>query len=295
MLVVGEALIDIVDGPGGTTEHVGGSPANVAVGVARQGHPTTLLTRIGRDDRGERIAEHLAASGVVLDDASWTDAATSTARATLQADGSAAYDFDISWSLAEPDLSGVDLLHTGSVALFLEPGADTVLAALETARHAGALVTLDPNIRPALVGDPGVARARWDRAVRTADLVKLSDEDAGWLYPGLGPEEALAEIATHGPRVVVMTRGAEGALGLAADGIQSVPPMPVTVVDTIGAGDAFMASLVSSLLDDPALLDGGAPLRTALRRAAVMGGITVSRAGAQPPTRAEVDRVADYA
>lgn len=295
MLVLGEALIDIVDGPGGESEHVGGSPANVAVGVARQGLPATLLTRIGRDARGARIADHLAAAGVVLADASWTDAATSTARATLQPDGSAAYEFDIAWSLAPPELDGVDLVHTGSIALFLEPGADTVLAALEAARDAGALVTLDPNIRPALVGDADAARDRWDRAARTADLVKLSDEDAAWLYPALGPEEALAEIAARGPRIVVMTRGAEGALALGVDGIQTVPPMPVTVVDTIGAGDAFMASLITSLLDDPDLPSGGAALGRALRRAAVMAGITVSRAGAQPPTRTEVDRVAHYA
>lgn len=295
MLVVGEALIDIVERGGQATEHVGGSPANVAVGVARQGHAATLLTRLGRDDRGRRIAEQVAASGAVVADASWTDAATSTARATLQADGSAAYDFDIDWSVAEPDVTGVDVVHAGSIAMFLEPGADTVLAALEAARRAGARVTLDPNIRPALVGDRAAATDRWHRALRTADLVKLSDEDAAWLHPGLLHEEALAAVATHGPRVVVMTRGAEGALALAADGIVEVPPFPVHVADTIGAGDAFMASLVSSLLDDPALLEGGAALRRALQRAAVTAGITVSRTGAQPPTRAEVDEAAGYA
>ena len=286
-LVIGEALIDIVEGTE-VRELVGGSPANVAVGLARQGHAVRLLTRIGRDDRGARIAEHIAASGAALAASSWSDGPTSTARATLRPDGSAEYDFDIDWTIEVPSLDDVDLLHSGSIALFLEPGGDAVLDALQRAAGS-ALVTLDPNIRPALVGDRRAALVRFARAAASADLVKLSDEDAAWLYPGLLPEQALAEIATYGPRVVVMTRGAEGSVALGPEGIVEAPAVPVEVVDTIGAGDAYMASLISSALDDPQLLTSESALRRALRRAAITSGITVSRAGANPPLRAEVD------
>jgi fructokinase len=290
-LVIGEALIDIVegrDGAGEERELVGGSPANVAVGLARQGHAVQLLTRIGRDERGARIAEHVAASGAALAASSWTDGSSSTARARLRADGSAEYLFDIDWTIPEPALDGVTLVHSGSIALFLEPGGRTVLDPLQRAAGS-ALVTLDPNIRPALVGDRRAVTARFARAAASADLVKLSDEDAAWLYPGLVAEQVLAEIATCGPRVVVMTRGAEGAVALGPSGILEVPAVSVEVVDTIGAGDAYMASLISSALDDPQLFGSEPALRRALRRAAITAAITVSRAGANPPTRREVD------
>ncbi|WP_394278699.1 PfkB family carbohydrate kinase [Microbacterium sp.] len=292
VLVIGEALIDIVERDGAHTEHVGGSPANVAVGVARQGIATTLLTSIGRDDRGRRIADQVRASGAEVADASWTDAATSTARAVIQRDGSAQYEFAIDWHLdggAAAALGEVaSVVHSGSIALFLHPGGEVVLTALERAAAAGAIVTVDPNIRPALVGDDALAVA--ERAFAAASLVKLSDEDAAALYPGRTPHEVLDAIAAHGPSVVVMTRGAEGALARGAAGFVTQEPWRVEVADTIGAGDAFMASLVTSSVDDPGFLrgDGGA-LGRALRRAAVTAGVTVSRPGADPPTRAEVD------
>jgi len=322
VLVIGEALIDIVEGSDGDRELVGGSPANVAVGVARQRHAVQLLTRLGRDDRGFRIADELAASLVRIVPESWTDAPTSTARARLRADGSAEYEFAIAWEApvvalgavgagAGPGagaagLAGVGAdsgapaagsgslavgpvraVHTGSIALFLEPGGTAVL---ETLRGAAGrvLVSVDPNIRPALVGDHATAVARFADAAASADLVKLSDEDAAWLYPGLGAAEVLERIAGYGPRLAVMTRGADGALGLGPGGIVEVAPHVVTVADTIGAGDAYMASLISSALDEPAVFTDGDAFAAALHRAAVMAGITVSRAGANPPTRAEL-------
>ncbi|WP_292833859.1 carbohydrate kinase [Microbacterium sp.] len=288
VLVIGEALIDIVDSAGEHRELVGGSPANVAVGLARQGHDVRLLTRLGRDARGSRIAALVAASGVVVADESWTDAATPTARARLRADGSAEYEFAIDWRIPAPSLGSASAVHAGSIALFLEPGGGTVLAALQNAAGR-ALVTVDPNIRPSLVGEHRGALARFVAAARAADLVKLSDEDAAWLFPGLPPEQVLAEIGSLGPRIVVLTRGGQGALGLGPGGISEVPAFPVDVSDTIGAGDAYMASLISSALDDPRMFESAAVFERALRRAAVMAGITVSRPGANPPTRGEVD------
>lgn len=289
VLVIGEALIDIVETADGTRELVGGSPANVAVGLARLGHRTALHTHIGRDARGARIAEHVASSRAGLTPGSWGDAPTSTARARLAADGSASYVFDIDWRIPAPVLGSVALVHSGSIALFLEPGGEVTLEALRHAAHGGALVSVDPNIRPALVGDHSDALRRFGDAARTADLVKLSDEDAAWLYPGRQPEEVLADIAAHGPRLVVMTRGAAGAMALGPDGIVAAAAWPVAVADTIGAGDAYMASLISSAVDDPLLFTSEPAVERAMRRAAVAAGITVARSGANPPTRAELD------
>ncbi len=290
-LVIGEALIDIVEGDGdaGDRELVGGSPANVAVGLARQDHDVRLLTRLGRDDRGTRIAAQVEASGARVAPESWTDAATSTARARLRADGSAEYEFAIDWKVPVAEVDEVRVVHTGSIALFLEPGGTAVLETLRAAASTGALVSIDPNIRPALVGDHDGALARFATAAASADLVKLSDEDAEWLYPGRDAVEVLETIAGYGPRLVVITRGGEGAIGRGPGGIAQARPLAVTVADTIGAGDAYMASLISSALDDATIFEDQAAFAAALRRAAVMAGITVSRAGANPPTRAEVD------
>ncbi len=180
-------------------------------------------------------------------------------------------------------------MHSGSIALFLEPGGEVVLQALEAAAAASVLVSVDPNIRPALVGDHAHALTTFERAASAADIVKLSDEDAEWLYPGLAPAQVLDAIAQHGPRIVVMTRGADGAIGRGPDGIVEVPSRSVSVVDTIGAGDSYMGSLIASALEDPALFSAGDGLARAMRRAAIVAGITVSREGADPPTRAEVD------
>ncbi|PZU49085.1 MAG: carbohydrate kinase [Microbacterium sp.] len=292
VLVIGEALMDIVESGEGARELVGGSPANVAVGLARQNHRVRLLTRIGRDDRGRRIAGRVEDSGASLDERSWSTSPTSTARARLRADGSAEYDFAIDWDVPVVEPETARVVHTGSIALFLEPGGAAVLESLRHAAAGGALVSLDPNIRPALVPDRAAALARFEDAAASADLVKLSDEDAEWLFPGAASDDVLAQIANLGPRLVVMTRGAEGAVGLGPGGVVAVRPLVVRVADTIGAGDAYMASLVSSVLDDPAVFDDADRFAAALRRAAVMAGITVSRAGANPPTRAEVDAAA---
>ena len=287
VLVLGEALVDIVETDDGVSEHVGGSPANVAVGVARLGARATLATRLGRDVRGERIAEHVRASGAEITEASWTDAPTDTAHARIRPDGSAAYDFSVAGLVPPASDRAVGLVHTGSIALFLDPGGETCLAALEAARGRS-IVTVDPNIRPALVGERETALARFARAAAAADLVKLSDEDAAWLWPDTPLEDVLAAIAAYGPRGVVVTRGGDGAIGRAADGtIVEVAGVSVEVADTIGAGDSFMASLIATLVEHGVPEDAPG-LEHAMAVAARAAAITVSRAGANPPTRAEL-------
>lgn len=297
VLVVGETLIDIVETeaadaasaapPGEAREFIGGSPANVAMGLARLGHPTRLLTRIGRDARGERIAAHLAAERVGLLEESVTSAPTSTARAIIGADGAADYRFDIDWRVSEMLPAPVDLVHAGSIALFLEPGGSSVLRLLG-GLGGSALVTLDPNIRPSLLPSRRTALLRFEAAARTADLVKLSDEDAAWLYPALSPEAAARRILDLGPRIVAVTLGGRGALAVHRTGVTRVPARAVEVVDTISAGDSFMASLASSLLE-LGVEEAATALPDVLDRAARAAAIAVSVAGANPPRREQLD------
>jgi fructokinase len=160
-LVLGEALIDVVRSPdGAVAEHPGGSPANVALGLARLGHPVSLRTSIGSDDRGALIAAHLEPEGVELAAGSRTDGPTSVAEATIDATGAATYRFELGWEVAPPvSVDGATHLHTGSIAATLEPGATAVLDAVERART-GATVSYDPNARPSLMGQPQDVRAK---------------------------------------------------------------------------------------------------------------------------------------
>jgi fructokinase len=300
-LVVGESLIDIVHHPDGSTrEHVGGSPANVAVGLARLGQAVTLATMIGADERGTRIAVLLESEGVTLTGGSIGGRPTSVATSTLDANGVAAYTFDLAWELdASQLLDGLTHVHTGSIAATLEPGASTVLSMLQNARPV-ATVSYDPNARPSLMGDPHEVRAKMEQLIGLSDVVKASDEDIAWLYDGAPLSDILRLWGLLGPPLVVVTRGDRGAvIGLSITGqLTSVEAPAVEVVDTVGAGDSFMAGLVSGLLD--AGLLGGiaarerlrsaslADVRPAVERALACAAITVSRAGADPPHLADL-------
>lgn len=300
VLVIGEALIDIViplDGE--PAEHVGGSPANVAIGLSRLGHPTRLATHIGTDPRGARIAELMAAESVGLSSDSISAERTPTAAATLDAAGVATYQFDLDWRL-EPErvsLPAGGHVHTGSIAATLSPGGAAVAAMVAAAREQ-ATVSYDPNARPSLMGDPAEARVVIEALISQSDVVKASDEDAAWLYPGTPVVEVLQNWAALGPAVCAMTQGGAEAVVLVAGQVHRLPTLPTPVVDTVGAGDSFMAGLISGLLD--AGLLGGQPARArlyaatwddvlpAVQRALACAAITVSRAGANPPTRAEL-------
>ena len=213
VLVVGEALIDIViPQSGDTVEHVGGSPANVAIGLARLGHPTTLATHIGTDQRGRRIAALVESEAIALAPGSTGAGRTPTAAAHLDATGAASYQFDIEWRL-DPglDADGTGHLHTGSIAGTLEPGSEAVLALARRSRERST-VSYDPNARPTLMGQPAAARDRIEALVAVADVVKASDEDAAWLYPGTPLEDVLRLWNGLGPSLCALTRGGEGAL-----------------------------------------------------------------------------------
>ncbi len=274
-LVIGEALVDVVEG----VAHPGGSPMNVAVGLARLEVPTVLHSQFGADAHGAAIARHLQASGVAVTEGTVTDGPTSIAQAVIGADGAASYRFDISWNPARIDTAGYALVHTGSIGAVLEPGADVVEELLDDAVD---LVSFDPNVRPALMGDRDAAVRRIERLVGLADVVKASDEDIAWLYPGEPIGAVLERWERMGPRFAVVTRGGDGA-DARVDGVPLHVDVPETrVVDTIGAGDSFMAGLLYRVLrhgfDEP---------QASLAFAARCAAITVSRAGANPPTLAE--------
>lgn len=289
VLVVGEALVDIVQRDGTVLEHPGGSPANVALGLGRLGVDVALLTDLGRDERGARVAAHLASSAVRVLPDSFSDTATSTAAAFIGPDGGASYDFDVHWNPRADRLPiRPRIVHTGSIAAFLAPGADAVRALI---RDIGAAeLTFDPNIRPALIGSRSEAMPAFEATASVASVVKLSAEDAEWLYPGWSPREVLETIRGLGPRIVVMTLGVQGSLMSVRDEIVEIPGVPVDVVDTIGAGDTYMASLIASLLEHPGRSFSTRRARDIGRRASCAAALTISRAGADLPRAAELER-----
>jgi fructokinase len=300
-LVIGESLIDVVQRPEGSPqEHVGGSPANVAVGLARLGREITFATLVGDDERGARIVRHLGKEGVVLTEGSVGRRPTSVATSTLDSTGAAAYSFDLTWELTQcQPPEGVTHVHTGSIAATLEPGASAVLTTLQNAR-ATATISYDPNARPSLMGDPHEVRAKIELLIGLSDVVKASDEDIAWLYDAASLSDVLRLWGQLGPALMVVTRGDKGAvIGLSLTGeLTSVDAPTVEVVDTVGAGDSFMAGLLCGLLDVGLL--GGiaarerlrsaslADVRPAVDRALACSAITVSRAGANPPHLAEL-------
>lgn len=289
VMVVGEALIDVVTTSHGRVEHPGGSPANVAYGLGRLGVTAGLLTAIAPDALGTAIENHLHSAGVVLLPGSKSLARTASATATLAPDGSAKYDFDISWDLAPTAPAYFPkILHTGSIATFLSPGASAVKALLEQA-HRHCMITYDPNIRPALLGSHTEAKAIFEELVALTDVVKLSDEDAQWLYPRKSPEETAAHILGLGTKLTVLTKGAEGSQFTSAAANINIPAVKTTVADTIGAGDSYMSALILGFLTRGT--EGFAPavLEQLGHTAAAAAAITVQRPGANPPTLEELN------
>ncbi len=295
-LVVGEALIDVVHrSDGSVAEHPGGSPMNVAITLGRLGRRADLLTWFGKDARGDVILNHLGASRVTVLPGSDAAPATSAAVATVDDDGVATYTFDLTWELSpgwEAEVGDPLVVHTGSIASVLPPGGADVLALLH-AKRAASTITYDPNLRPALMGSPEEVRPLVEALVDAADVVKVSDEDLGWLAPGVDPLDVAREWLGRGPAVVVVTFGGAGAVAVTTSGESVRVEAPeVGVADTVGAGDSFMGGLIDGLWSEGLL---GAPQREALRgvpaetirgvleRCVRIAAVTVSRAGANPP------------
>jgi fructokinase len=296
--VIGEALLDVVelgdDEP--RLARPGGSPYNVAIGLARLDRPVTFVGRMSRDPLGTLLRSHARRSGVDLTHAGDTDDPSTVALVELDDAGAAQYVFgvtgtaDFQWTDEELARVPSDFaaVHFGSLASWLPPGADAITRRVAQFRQVGALITYDPNVRPLLQPDRAAARAEIEATLPLAHLVKTSDEDLDWLRPGEPAEVVAADWLRRGPDVIVLTRGAAGATAITREATVSRPPVPVRVVDTVGAGDAFMSGLLDALAGRgmlvPAAL-GTAPFAEVLDDAALVAAITCSRAGSNPPRR----------
>lgn len=302
--VIGESLVDIIhDSRRGTSArqtHPGGSPLNVAVGCARLDLRTKLVTHFADDPHGQLIADHLRNNGVeTLVGGSFP---TSSAVATLDSTGAAEYTFSINWDIngaSTPALAAAESslhVHTGSIATMLAPGKKAVRSVIEAARlHA--TVSFDPNCRPGISSDVDAARREAEAFVATSDIVKASDEDLRWLYPDRSIDESLMSWLELGPALVALTRGAAGPVILTRQGRVEMAGEAVTVADTVGAGDSFMAALIAGLAQLKALGAGGRQrlqtlnpdeLHALAAYANRAAGITCSRPGANPPHTPEL-------
>ena len=293
----GEALVDVLGGDEPVSVP-GGGPMNTAIAAARLGAPSAFVGRVSTDANGELIWQHLEHNRVDLRAAE--RGPEPTARAIISVTPSPLFRFEgtdtADTALGSADLSpfgpGPHIVHGGTLGMFRGRTAE-VLARLAE-RHDG-IVSLDPNVRPAVISD----RQRWDRLhqrwLQAADLYRASDEDIEWIWPGRSAENCAAQLLDGRTVAVIITRGAEGATAYTAAGATDVAAPAVDVVDSVGAGDAFVGSVLASVWD---LLDGNRDTLAAIsladwhaiaKRAAAAAAITCTRTGADPPTAAELD------
>lgn len=303
ILCCGEALIDFVpvalrEEGSGYRPCPGGSPYNVARALGRLDVPTGFLGGISRDFFGDLLVEGLEESGVAT---RWVErrAAPSTLGFVSLDAAEPQYAFfdadaaDRAWT-GLPDeraLEGVGCLHFGSISLIREPAAGAYETLLLREAGGGRLVTVDPNIRPSLVADERAYRERIERILAVADIVKISAADLEWLHPGLDPADAAERWLAQRAALVAVTSGERGAVGYVRGGRLAVDTVPARVVDTVGAGDSFMAGLLAGLHDqdllDRARLEAAdeAALRAALHLAQRAASATCERRGADAPRR----------
>jgi fructokinase len=304
VVVIGETLIDeTVTADGHRQATPGGSPMNVAVGLARLGVSSTLLSNVGNDARGEAIRTHVSTSGVNLVSPQQA-APTSVATARLDASGSASYEFDLNWDIGsvlhelDAAISRADAVHTGSIATQLDPGWRDVLERFRAARST-TLTSFDPNCRPSISPDVDQSRVRVEELVHESVIVKASREDVDWLYPRQDPDLVARDWLASGPAMVTITDGGDGARSYLADGRTfRTAGVPVAVIDTVGAGDSFMAALLWGLGQQDSLGKGGharilaaddSSIAAILGHAARAAAITCGRRGAAPPTLLDLE------
>lgn len=313
IVVAGEALIDLVPDPDGRLRALpGGSPFNVAVGLGRLGVDTAHLGPLSSDAFGDLLAARLSDAGVAALPPQRTTRPTTLATVHLDASGHAAYGFylegtsatgmsaeDLATAVAHDANAATAALHVSLGAVTLRsPGTGDVLRGLLASGAQRPLVTFDPNVRPAAMKDFAAERAEIEQAVAQVDVVKVSDADLLALHPDTDPLSVAGTWARSGPALVVMTRGADGAVAVRDEGgMLTVAGHHVDIVDTVGAGDAFSSGLLASLeehalLDRDALRDSdGTALRSVLAFASEVAALTCTRKGADPPRRAELGRL----
>ena len=303
ILISGEALIDLIPDPAKDNAYdavLGGSPYNVAIGLARLNSKTAFVSRLSADANGEALAASLAANGVDLRFVTRDKRPTMLAfvmRGTAKTGSRYSFYLDATaydgpWPFPKAWPADGRHLHVGSVAAIEPRHGETVLTALRAARP-HATISFDPNIRPVITPDRAATVAAVEQEVALAHVVKASEEDLEWLYPGRTIHDTLGVWSKLGPRFCVVTLGERGALAMLGGEKIEVPAPRIEVVDTVGAGDSFMSALLSAMDRDSALGAGAhKPDRTRLeswlRFAAAASAITCTRKGSNPPTLAEV-------
>ncbi len=295
--VCGEVLIDLIpDGTGERIPHVGGGPANTAKALARLGHKVYFIDGISSDKYGQMSRQELLDDEVKLDLALNSDKPTCLAIVSLNESGGASYEFEIdrtatfdfsaSW-LPDPSRYKPSVLHIGTLVTVIQPGADVLYDwAMQVAEFAP--IVFDPNVRSVVMNDRDKYLAAVERWVAISSVVKVSDDDMAWLYPGQQYADVAKRWISDGAALVVVTRGAEGLVGFTADGVVEVPGVKVDVTDTVGAGDTVGAIIVEAMIEKGILNLTEDTLKAVLNRAAVAAGITCSRKGAQPPYKHEL-------
>ena len=297
--VCGEALIDRITKDGSLQEIPGGGPANTAHALARLGIASEFIGGLSSDSYGQMMREQFTAAGVGLRFTPTHDLPTCTANVTIAADGSASYQFVIEGTATFaydkkvlPDLSElasdvVQALYFGTLATIIEPGASVLFEWMKGAVGKVPII-FDPNIRPSVLGDREKYQVSVARFLQISDVVKASSEDIQWLYPQMHEFEVAKSWLEHGVKLVVITRGHEGLVGITSEHMIEVPGVKVDVVDTVGAGDTVGAILAEGIHlhgIDRALTS---ELSHILHRAVSASAITCSRQGAQPPYRNEL-------
>ncbi len=287
--IVGEALIDLVpDADGKRRAIVGGGPANTAKALAKLGINSKFIGGISSDSYGRQIEEELLRNGVDISLSLQSELPTATAKVTLNVSGSATYEFSLDGT-ATFDFRSSWLpqgtpaaLHLGTLGTLIEPGASDLYTWAESIKVPK---IYDPNIRPSVMGDREKYCAIFEKWVALAEVVKMSEEDWQWLY---GTNRHPRELLNYGPAVVILTRGEHGLSGMYKSETIDVPSKKVAVVDTVGAGDTVGAILLEAIsqVGVSGLIEN---LEKVLERAAKAAAITCSRAGAQPPTKVEIE------
>ena len=295
--VCGEVLIDVLP----TGPVVGGGPANTAKALARLGHDVDFIDGISTDAFGVSARKELERDGVGLSLALSSDKPTCTATVTLDSQGSATYEFLIdgtatfdfadTW-LPDPERLKPSVLHIGTLVTIVEPASSILYQwAVKTSEFAP--IVFDPNVRSSVVGDRDTYCAAVEKWVGISSVIKLSDDDLAWLYPTESMDEVAQRWIAGGASLVVVTRGAKGIIGYTEHGFEEVDGAKVSVVDTVGAGDTVGAIVVEGIIKHSVSGLQGQVLNAVLHRAAIAAGITVSRAGAQPPRLHELVEALD--
>jgi len=295
--VAGEVLIDLIPDGSERKTIVGGGPANTAKALAMLGIDTQFIDGISSDEYGQMAMDELVASGVKLDYVKYSDKPTCLARVSLSDSGSATYefvientatfDFNLDW-LPNPQSERPLLLHIGTLATAIEPGASELFEWAQSVAKV-ALLVFDPNIRPAVLIDRKQYVMQVERWVSLSSAVKVSDEDIKWLYPTLEIDQVVNNWLAKGPSLIVVTNSDKGLAGYRQGEKVSVDAVKIEVVDTVGAGDTVGAILVEAIVKDGLSGLSGVRLEMMLNRAAKAASITVSRTGANPPSKKEID------